>query len=404
MARKGAKVLLGFEDELITDKYKSCTDFTTNKIGGKPDWYGESKMPSPVCQLCGLSLPMILQIYAPLENSAYHRTLYMFACINPNCWNQKESWLCLRSQQLDAKTTETNVGLHSEQTVNTSMWCDDANNWEDEENGNTIEGLLNQPQSSDEDLSSSMAQLSCDEQNANSEAGGIVGATGRLLSPTATAEIEGDESEVVTIDTPETSQFDLVALLEQVSPVPQVPSFEFVSYFISVSEEERRISNSPTNADHVQDLLHEYKQWTVDEEYNNVAVLNNQTDPDSTNNMEVCEKYEKSVPAHGDKMFHHFVSRIQSNPGQILRYIRDAGSPLFLYPVSDLPISCRHCQGELVYEMQILPTLIQRLQLVGGGVGHLEFGTVFILACRRSCWTTGDNMKQEYIIVQREKI
>lgn len=36
MARKGAKVLLGFEDELITDKYRSCTDFMTNKIGGKP--------------------------------------------------------------------------------------------------------------------------------------------------------------------------------------------------------------------------------------------------------------------------------------------------------------------------------------------------------------------------------
>lgn len=36
MARKGAKVLLGFEDELITDKYRTCTDFTTNKLGGKP--------------------------------------------------------------------------------------------------------------------------------------------------------------------------------------------------------------------------------------------------------------------------------------------------------------------------------------------------------------------------------
>ena len=36
MARKGQKVLLGFEDECITEKHKSLVNFTTNKIGGKP--------------------------------------------------------------------------------------------------------------------------------------------------------------------------------------------------------------------------------------------------------------------------------------------------------------------------------------------------------------------------------
>lgn len=36
MARKGLKVLLGFEDEFITEKNKMNVSFTTNKIGGKP--------------------------------------------------------------------------------------------------------------------------------------------------------------------------------------------------------------------------------------------------------------------------------------------------------------------------------------------------------------------------------
>ena len=36
MARKVPKVLLGFEDECITEKHKSLVNFTTNKIGGKP--------------------------------------------------------------------------------------------------------------------------------------------------------------------------------------------------------------------------------------------------------------------------------------------------------------------------------------------------------------------------------
>jgi pre-rRNA-processing protein TSR4 len=36
MARKGSKVLLGFEDEYITEKHKSLVNFTTNKVGGRP--------------------------------------------------------------------------------------------------------------------------------------------------------------------------------------------------------------------------------------------------------------------------------------------------------------------------------------------------------------------------------
>lgn len=36
MARKGPKVLLGFEDEYVTEKHKSIVNFTTNKVGGRP--------------------------------------------------------------------------------------------------------------------------------------------------------------------------------------------------------------------------------------------------------------------------------------------------------------------------------------------------------------------------------
>lgn len=36
MARIGNRVLLGYEDELISDKYKDQVDYVVNKIGGKP--------------------------------------------------------------------------------------------------------------------------------------------------------------------------------------------------------------------------------------------------------------------------------------------------------------------------------------------------------------------------------
>lgn len=36
MAQNTSLVLLGYDDEQITEKQKSFVDFTTNKIGGKP--------------------------------------------------------------------------------------------------------------------------------------------------------------------------------------------------------------------------------------------------------------------------------------------------------------------------------------------------------------------------------
>ncbi|XP_075238197.1 programmed cell death 2 like trus [Lycorma delicatula] len=411
MAKRCNKVLLGFEDEAITDKYKQHLDFTCNKFGGKPDWPTGENYKNPNCQLCGLSLPLILQIYAPVENP-FHRTLYIFACINPNCWNQKGSWVCLRVQVLSGSSVRPDVT--QTQSTNATEWCDEADNWEDEQNGNMIEVLNNQiqePQSSDEenDVTSCMANLNVDERNANREMGSLSGAQGgamgRLLSPTATAEIEGDESEVVTIDTPPSAQVNIISLFEQATPVPQIPSSNlyFAPYFVSVGEEEQCLSNSPTNAEHVRELLQGYQQWGIDDQ-----TLSNQTSSNSVGDLGGGENYERSIPAHGDKMFHSFLSRIQVNPGQILRYCWEGGKPLFLYPPNDLPSRCQHCQGELIFELQILPTIIPRLRLIShtnaDPAGHLEFGSVFLLSCRRSCWNLGDSFREEHLVVQTEKI
>lgn len=84
------------------------------------------------------------------------------------------------------------------------------------------------------------------------------------------------------------------------------------------------------------------------------------------------------------------------------RYIRDSGTPLFLYPAEDVPLRCEHCTSDLVYELQLLPTLISRLQLHGSGLGHIEYGTVFILACKQSCWNSQDKVRSEHVLVQRE--
>lgn len=58
----------------------------------------------------------------------------------------------------------------------------------------------------------------------------------------------------------------------------------------------------------------------------------------------------------------------------------------------------------MVFEFQLLPTLIPELRLVEDnqeGI-RLEYGTVLIFTCRKSCWSRSSFVRQEAVIVQAE--
>lgn len=98
----------------------------------------------------------------------------------------------------------------------------------------------------------------------------------------------------------------------------------------------------------------------------------------------------------------HFQNTLQN---YCCRYCRDNSAALLLYPLQEIPRKCQHCQGEMVFEFQILPTLIPKLRLVSDGHhegARLEFGTVLVFTCRRSCWSTDSNVLREAIVLQSE--
>lgn len=85
------------------------------------------------------------------------------------------------------------------------------------------------------------------------------------------------------------------------------------------------------------------------------------------------------------------------------RIRKDNTKALFLYPESSIAQECRHCRGPMAFEMQILPTILNHLQLFNTNRNHedlLEFGTVLIYTCRGSC----DKSTEECVVVQQEKI
>lgn len=151
------------------------------------DW-PSSEIVIPNCPICNLTRPLIMQIYAPLDNSQFHRTLYIFACLSPTCSNVSKSWLCVRTQILDKSPSENSGGSESIKASAALKinWCSGADDWgepaddvnRNEENGNVIKN--DNRISDDDDESNSMendiicglGNVNIDDKNANCGAQG----------------------------------------------------------------------------------------------------------------------------------------------------------------------------------------------------------------------------------------
>lgn len=434
MAKNKCTVLLGYDDEPIADKDKPYLNHTVNKIGGLANWPAGEIAIAP-CPLCGQNRPLIVQIYAPLENSQFHRTLYIFACLNAPCSTQSQSWVCVRTQSLEKSPVENEAAQVVKTVASNIAWCSGADEWDDDDTtgavtdtfmrvdtGNVVGGLENEENGnviryenskiSDEDEESNSLEndpvpgfgnLRVDERNANGGGGAKGGLIDNLYTSKATAEIEGTEGDVVVVDTPVSPKRDLLALLKQPQVIPRdLKDVTLKSFYISVDEER---SSSPMITEHVRELLQEYQKH---EEV--------KTSPDSPMGHGAAggggaqqpvpmeqELYEKAIPIHGDLMFHNFMSKLQENPGQILRYSRNA-APILIAPLKELLApKCQHCGHEMICEVQILPTIIEKLRLeVTGENAPIDFGNVLVWTCVKSCWDTPDKMRTEQVLVQQE--
>lgn len=103
MANEG-HVVLGFVEKV--EPWKLFSQFFPHKIGGKPAWLALDDLPAIDdlrCGRCGEVRLFLMQLYSPLQDltpSAFHRTLYVFICRNPECCdsNRADNLAVFRSQ------------------------------------------------------------------------------------------------------------------------------------------------------------------------------------------------------------------------------------------------------------------------------------------------------------------
>lgn len=165
-----------------------------------------------------------------------------------------------------------------------------------------------------------------EDPNANCAAAAVPAATADGAGSGATAsicaEIEGPETDVVLVDTPKKPERDLIALLKHTStlgPLSQVKDLTLKSIFISVDveaigkQEVYENYGGLLSMDHIRELYQEYKLRDENPARSPVDAASGGIGGDEQ------EAYEKALPAHGDLVFHNFITTIQQNPGQILR-------------------------------------------------------------------------------------
>eukprot|EP00088_Acartia_fossae_P048159 TRINITY_DN5247_c0_g1_i1.p1 TRINITY_DN5247_c0_g1~~TRINITY_DN5247_c0_g1_i1.p1 ORF type:complete len:359 (+),score=42.81 TRINITY_DN5247_c0_g1_i1:37-1113(+) len=74
------------------EDFELCSRFFPSKVGGRPAWLDLANLPKPSttqCKKCGNGMRFLLQVYSPDDGteSAFHRTIFVFICVQNQCWS-----------------------------------------------------------------------------------------------------------------------------------------------------------------------------------------------------------------------------------------------------------------------------------------------------------------------------
>uniref|UniRef100_A0A452UY17 Programmed cell death 2 like n=1 Tax=Ursus maritimus TaxID=29073 RepID=A0A452UY17_URSMA len=354
MAAFRKPVLLGLRDTAVHGRPTGPGAWTASKLGGRP----AGAAPRPVCERCRQPLALVVQVYCPLEGSPFHRLLHVFACPLPACGSGgTRSWKVFRSQCLQIREREAQDAQKQENGLAAEDWCEGADDW-----GSGSEEVP-------------PPQLTLDFGNDSSNARDI----------DCTAQLQDLHlQDTVLGAAPPVSPGEEMALP---SVVPQ-----FLPYYIGVVDEEDY--RDFVSLDHAHSLLREYQQK---EGLDMEQLLSRSLSSDGV------EKYEKTIIKSGDKIFYKFMKRIAACQEQILRYSW-SGEPLFLTcptsEVTELP-ACSHCGVRRTFEFQLMPALVSMLRSTNLGLS-VEFGTILIYTCEKSCWSQNHQTPMEELCIIQE--
>lgn len=119
---------------------------------------------------------------------------------------------------------------------------------------------------------------------------------------------------------------------------------------------------------------------------------------------EVVDTLEKSLTEE-QRHFAEFATRTSVEPSQVLRYcFEDCVQPICPSPLGiprgeDIPV-CPYCHGPRKFEFQIMPQLLNNLNVDPSDSNAPDWGTIAIYSCAASCAVSSRSYVKEYVWVQ----
>ncbi|XP_076456631.1 programmed cell death protein 2-like isoform X2 [Babylonia areolata] len=439
-------LLLGVPDRQVNSD--EITTWETNKVGGTPDWFNQNT-PLPCCPKCQRKMTLVTQVYCPLSDSPFHRCLHIFVCPVKPCSLQSEGWRVIRTQLLDERSSqqaEVSGGEEGGWTTGQDDWGVDQDDW-----GQDCEdfGQADDPPSTRQDMTDRLSEMRIsnnlhpaardDEELPQSESSdrhsprpgegdgtdspslggdGDVPMGGTPLECTgfrfATAgggsvvgvePSEEVEAEAVAVAMDEEGLQRMVGLLaggkesgesregSENTMTDAVGGEAFPAYYLNVFAEAELEDEM---ADHVATLLKDYQQREGPEFSSRLSAAGGQQGGST-------ETYDKTEVKHGDRQCYKFIKRLQACPQQCIRYQWN-GSPLLMSKAS-APLAagrCEQCQAPRLFELQLVPPLIPLLKFPAQSEPQVEFGTVLVYTCSRSCWSVSETCREEVALLQHD--
>lgn len=362
-------VTLGFVEKPKNPRFL-LRHFFPSKAGGLPAWLDPINLPakgSSLCDFCGQPLQFLLQVYAPIsENeSAFHRTLFVFMCPSMTCLlrDQHEQW-----KRPPEKASRSVKVFRCQLPRSNPFYSNEHPRYDG----------TDKPSGAGAQLCSWCGTWKGD----------------KVCSSCRGARYCSEEHQVMHWRSGHKTNC-------QHPGISSVPSSINHSTDGFSSADVHKVASKTSWPEH--EIINEDEadydtEGSKDYENAKSLVTGNRVD-------ETFSSLLNSFEGDGDrKSWATFQERICKAPGQVLRYNRDAKAKPLWPMASGRPCKadiskCSHCGANRGFELQILPQLLYYFE-VKNDPDSLDWATIAVYTCAASCHGSLGGYKEEFAWVQ----
>lgn len=327
---------LGLLEPVDEDKlWKLHRCYFPSKFGGKPAWLNPKLLPSSdqlLCPVCSSQLQFLLQLYAPVDDNenAFHRTIYVFCCKNDSCYKNESKFPL--------------VVLRCQLGKNNDFYDKDPPNYDNREYIKTIKGDFNNlcevcGCSASKHCSSCKTPNYCSKEHQKLH-------WKHHKNHCSKNSITNDEE---------------IFKNECIFPCHE----------IVMEPEKLNAEDENTNTE-------------AESRFENLSTKYSMTD------LEQFANTGNKI----DKSFENFRETISQNKDQVVRYDRK-GKPLWCSSENKLSDNlvpdCNHCGSKRCYEFQIMPQLLNYMQIEHNINTGIDWGMIAVYTCEENCISSTNN-------------